>query len=78
MNGAGNGVCNNITKIMHFRKKNLCMSQHVFLLDGTPLSYEDHYKYLGVIFEDFNTCAEISGAAAGRALGSAISKFKLN
>ena len=49
------------TKVMHFRKKNLCRSQYVFYLGETPLNYDDHYKYLGVIFEehlDFNTCAE--------------------
>ena len=67
------------TKVMHFRKKNLCRSQYVFHLGETPLNYEDHYKYLGVILEehlDFNTCAETLGAAGGRALGSVISKFK--
>ena len=63
------------TKIMHFRKKNLCRSQYVFHLGETPLSY----RYLAVIFEehlDFNTCGETLGAAGGRALGSVISKFK--
>ena len=57
----------------------MCRSQYVFHLGETPLNYEDHYKYLGVIFEehlDFNTCAETLGAAGGRALGSVISKFK--
>ena len=57
----------------------MCRSQYVFNLGETPLSYEDHYKYLGVIFEkhlDFNTCAETLGAAGGRALGCVISKFK--
>ena len=51
-------------KVMHFRKKNLCMLQYVFFLDGAPLSYEDHYKYLGVIFEehlDFYTCGGLWG-----------------
>ena len=66
--------------VIFFRKKNLCRSQKVFHLGETPLSYEDHYKYLGVIiFEenlDFNICAETLGAAGGRALGSAISKLK--
>ena len=54
------------TKVMHFRKKNLCRSQYVFRLGETPLNYEDHYKYLGVIFKehiDFNTYAETLGAA---------------
>ena len=45
-------------------------SQYVFHLGETPLNNEDHYKYLGVIFEehlDFNTCAETLGAAGGSA-----------
>ena len=68
------------TNVVHFRKKNTQVTRFNFFFDGTSLKVVDKYKYLGTMLHehlDYNVTSTILAAAAGRALGSVISKFKL-
>ena len=67
------------TKVVHFRNKRKKKSKFVFKIDDCTLEIVDSYRYLGVIFDEylnFDKCAKTLSEAAGRALGSIITKFK--
>ena len=67
------------TNVVHFRKKGKSISGFEFVFDNTVLSIVDRYKYLGTVLNehlDFTVTSSILSAAAGRALGAVISKFK--
>ena len=67
------------TKIVHFRNKRRRKTKFEFKIDNCTLDIDNSYRYLGVIFDehlDFDKCAKTLSDAAGRALGSIITKFK--
>ena len=67
------------TKVVHFRSKRKKKSKFAFEIDNHKLEISDNYRYLGVIFDeylDFDKCAKTLSEAAGRSLGSIITKFK--
>ena len=67
------------TKVMHFRKSRKQKSKFDFHLGDTELEMVCEYKYLGVLINEhlnYNSNADLLSKAAGRALGSVISKFK--
>ena len=67
------------TNVVHFRKKGKSISGFEFVFDNTVLSIIDIYQYLGTVSNehlDFTVTSSILSAAAGRALGAVISKFK--
>ena len=67
------------TQVVHFRKRVL-RSEFVFCFGSTPLSYTEHYKYLGLTLDDHLTFEEGVKAlsdSAGRALGAVLNKVKL-
>ena len=66
------------TKIVHYRKKRKRKTQFTFMLNE-QIEIVNTYKYLGIYLDehlDFNKTGDILAGAAGRALGSIISKFK--
>ncbi len=66
------------TKVVHFRSKRKRCTEFNFTFDNSPLNVVNKYKYLGVILEehlDFNLTSSVLANAAGRALGSVISKI---
>ncbi len=67
------------SKIMHFRKSRKLRSSYRFHLGSTNLDYVKEYKYLGLVLNEhlnYKETVDILAKAAGRALGSCISKFK--
>jgi hypothetical protein len=67
------------TNIVHFRKKVCSLTKFDFHLGSAELKKVDKYKYLGVILDEFlnfDSNAEVLSAAASRALGAVINKFK--
>ena len=69
------------SQIVHFRSKRSMRSQAPLKVGSNQLKYVSTYRYLGVTFDeylDFKQNAEILSASANRALGSLISKYKLN
>ena len=63
---------------MHFRRGQSNRSEHTFTIGENVLETADRYKYFGVIFhekQDFAINSEALGKAAGKALGSIISKI---
>jgi hypothetical protein len=67
------------TKAMHFRKKRQTRTMRKFYFGEDTVELVDQYKYLGIVldqFLDFNVTADVLSGAAGRALGSVISKFQ--
>ncbi len=69
------------TKIMHFRNKNVPVTDHVFMINNLPLECVNEYKYLGIImdqFMNFDKTAEMLSSSAGRALGAIINKVRVN
>ena len=67
------------SKILHFRGSRCKRSQFVFKYAGTDLETVEHYKYLGIFFDEFlkfEYGIEVLEKSAGRALGCIISKFK--
>jgi len=65
------------TKIVHFRRQGCNRSKFDFKLGTTSVDYAQTYKYLGCILSenlDFNITATILAEAAGRAVGSIVSK----
>ncbi len=73
-------INNDKTKvIIHFRKISTKIINVTFQLDEHEVKKVDRYKYLGVYLDeylDYETIANTLSGAAGRALGSIISKFK--
>jgi hypothetical protein len=66
------------SKCIHFRRGNARRSDFVFKIGNNLLETVDHYKYLGVIFQekcDFTLNCESLSKAAGRALGSVVNKI---
>ena len=66
------------SKCMHFRRGRSNRSEYTFKIGENVLETTDRYKYLGVIFhekQDYSINSEALGKAAGRALGSIISKI---
>ena len=66
------------TKIMHFRTTSQAESTFSFTLGDRNVNYADHYRYLGYdLYYNLNYehGTNILAAAAGRALGSLVSKF---
>ena len=66
-------------KIVHFRNKRRRKTKFEFKIDNCTLDIDNRYRYLGVIFDehlDFDKCAKTLSDAAGRALGSIITKFE--
>ena len=67
--------------VVHFRKPCMPKTDTVFKIGDNAIDIVDHYKYLGVIFDqylNFNYNVDTLANSAGRALGSLISKYKLN
>ena len=68
------------TKIIHFRKKKTERSTCEFKLGNIVLDYTDMYSYLGLLLHEhisYDETVNILSSAAGRALGSLCSKFKV-
>ena len=66
------------TQIVHFRNTGQSKTNFIFHFDVTSLDIVAKYKYLGLVldqFLNFDVTAETLSAAAGRALGSVISKI---
>ncbi len=71
----------NKSKVIHFRNPPKQCTDFVFKLcnNGPTLDTVENYKYLGTFFDDyltFNKATEVLTAAANRALGGMINKFK--
>ncbi len=67
------------TNVVHFRNRRKKNTNFNFKFDGVSLDIVEKYKYLGNIFNeylDFKVISTVLAGAAGRALGSVISKFK--
>ena len=67
------------TQIVHFRNTRTARTDYSFSFGGDPLSIVSHYKYLGIIFDEylnFETNASTLSGAALRALGGIKSKLK--
>ena len=67
------------TKVVHYRKKSTPRSNQSFFLGDCDIEIVDKYKYLGIFldeFLDFKCTTYTLSVAAGRALGSIISKFR--
>jgi hypothetical protein len=66
------------TKVVHFRPKRKSMSTFDFKIGNSDIEIAKHYKYLGIMMDEFlnfETTVELLAGAANRALGSIISKF---
>ena len=78
--GAVNGDLEvNLTKtsVMHVRNTRSNQSRFMFLFNQRTISYCKSYKYLGTTldeFLDYRKSADAQADAAGRALGSLITK----
>lgn len=73
-------INNDKSKIMHFRPNSIVKSDFVFHNANAPLETVSHYKYLGVVlneFLDFHEIAKTVAMSASRALGLIISKSKV-
>ena len=69
------------SEIVHFRKVSDNRSQICFMYNSKTLNTVDHYKYLGIVlneFLDLKFTADIVAKSANRALGLLISKCKLS
>ena len=69
------------SKIVHFRRKRQAKTKAIFNIAGTALEVVEYYKYLGVYFDEFfnfKANAKFLSAAADRALGAVIAKYKIN
>ena len=69
------------TNVMHFRKKRKKQSNFMFLFDKKNVQYCSSYRYLGANINeylDFSFTAKCQADAAGRALGSIITKMIKN
>ena len=69
------------TNIMHVRPQRKFQSRFVFLFNNHPVDYCHSYKYLGANINehlDYEQTAEAQAEAAGRALGSVITKMIKN
>ncbi len=71
----------NKSKIVHFRNPPKKRCDFLFKLGsmGPELEIVENYKYLGTFFDEyltFDKAAEVLSAAANRALGGMINKFK--
>ena len=69
------------TNILHVRPKRKAQSKFMFLFNWRPVPYCTSYKYLGCNFNehlDYNYTFEKQADAAGRALGSVITKMIKN
>ena len=68
------------TQIVHFRPNRIPRTGHKFHMNNQQLINVPNYKYLGVLFDEhltFEHAVKTLSTAAGRALGSVCSKFKL-
>jgi hypothetical protein len=73
----------NITKsnVLHFRHSKKKCSEVDFSLGEQKIEYASSYKYLGIILDEhltFSKAINELASSANRALGSLISKYKLN
>ena len=71
-------VNNEKAKIADFQNKQRRKTKFDFKIDNCTLDIDNSYCYLGVLFDehlDFNKCAKTLSHAAGRALGSTVTKF---
>jgi len=69
------------SKIIHFRPRREPVSNFQFKYNGNDIDIVHHYKYLGIMldeFLDYNITANVLADSAGRALGSMYSKYKAN
>jgi len=67
------------SKVVHFRKPSICVTDVDFKYSNAILDKVPSYKYLGVIFDEytkFDFCTKALADSGGRALGAIISKFK--
>lgn len=67
------------SKIIHFRKSNVPLTNAKFQFGTCELEKVSHYKYLGVLLDEnlnFLQCTKALADSGGRALGAIISKFK--
>lgn len=67
------------TKVVHFRKPNIPMTEHDFEYGENVLEKVACYKYLGIILDEnlkYDLCSSTLADSGGRALGAIISKFK--
>ena len=65
------------TNVMHIRNPRCQQSQFMFLFNRRTVSYCKKYTYLGTTLDEFlnfETSADSQSSAAGRALGSLITK----
>ena len=72
------GVNMSKTKIMHFRKKSILRSNHVFSFGDNEIDYCDEYRYLGMQLNellDYTHSANVLSDASSRALGAVISRY---
>lgn len=74
-------INNTKSNILHIRKKNSERSKFQFKVGSELLHYKSSYKYLGVTFNEYNDFshnASLLAESANRALGSLVSKYKMN
>ncbi len=64
------------TNVVHFRNKRKKKTNFYFKFEGVSLDIVEKYKYLGNIFNEHLVISTVLAGAAGKALGSVISKFK--
>ena len=72
-------INNDKTNVVHFRNARKQCTKHVFRWDNKEIEKSDFYEYLGVFLDyklNFEHHFDEVSAAAGRALGKIISKFK--
>ena len=70
----------NKSQIVHFRPKKVNITNHAFSINDIELEKVSTYRYLGVLFDEFltfETAVNTLSTAAGRALGSVCTKFKV-
>lgn len=66
------------SKCVHFRRNRTNRTNFTFKIGDNILEIKDHYKYLGVTFQEYNnfyTNCEALSKGAGRALGAIINKI---
>ncbi|VDI41607.1 Hypothetical predicted protein [Mytilus galloprovincialis] len=72
-------INDNKSNIVHFRPNSFPRSQTIFHCGNHILQTVERYTYLGLVFTehlDYNVMAKYVAAAASRALGLVISKYK--
>ncbi len=71
----------NKSKIVHYRKRSIHQTTTTFYLGDNYLSVVKHYKYLGIIFDefiDFNVTTSVLADVGNRALGGNYQQIQTN